>query len=74
MLGRRAAAPRGGPFECAPGGPDEQCRERLLSPHPAGSATTGHRGGPAQLYRKGSATALCPPLLREPLPGAEATV
>ena len=31
---------------------------------PAGTSTTGDRGRPAQLYRKGSATALYPPLLR----------
>jgi 8-oxo-dGTP diphosphatase len=31
---------------------------------PAGSATTGDRGRPAQLYRKGPAAALYPPLLR----------
>lgn len=31
---------------------------------PAGAATAGHRGRPAQLYRKGPATLLYPPLLR----------
>ena len=31
---------------------------------PAGGTTTGERGRPAQLYRKGNATMLHPPLLR----------
>lgn len=31
---------------------------------PAGSKTTGDRGRPAQLYRKGPATLLNPPMLR----------
>jgi 8-oxo-dGTP diphosphatase len=31
---------------------------------PAGSATTGDRGRPARLYRKGTATLLHPPMLR----------
>lgn len=31
---------------------------------PAGAATTGERGRPAQLYRKGPATLLYPPILR----------
>lgn len=35
---------------------------------PAGSATTGDRGRPAQLYRKGPATTLYPPMLRA-IPG-----
>jgi 8-oxo-dGTP diphosphatase len=37
---------------------------------PAGSATTGERGRPAQLYRTGLATTLYPPLLRTGSGGA----
>jgi 8-oxo-dGTP diphosphatase len=32
---------------------------------PAGRSTIGERGRPAQLYRRGDATTLCPPMLRD---------
>jgi 8-oxo-dGTP diphosphatase len=35
---------------------------------PAGSATSGVRGRPAQLYRRGPATTLSPPIMRAPSP------
>jgi len=40
---------------------------------PAGTTTAGERGRPAQLYRRGDATTLCPPMLRTSV-GAESTV
>jgi 8-oxo-dGTP diphosphatase len=39
---------------------------------PAGTATTGDRGRPAQLYRRGPATILSPPLMRTRSPGPDA--
>jgi len=39
---------------------------------PAGTATAGDRGRPAQLYRRGSATALIPPVMRPQSSGRHA--